>query len=288
MLNDPIIIGQNVKKLRLAFGETQAELGKAIGVTNTAVSNLEQGTRANTFMIAAIARHYGIPTPMLSYEDFVVDDVAQGDTFARRIAGAFGTALRFFDDNMPADSAFGQACAELAAMRDELSRTGTLGFAVERFTRAAGLLVDYAEGEHSPAAMANIAMGYVLLWMAAPDSAAKPVLGRVDAKTYDSGKSPLRLALEANDQGRTGNADPARKAFSEEFDEAVFDLLADVREDPEWADWADFYAALLYLIGFADSGLDDDMQGVVGMHMILTQARLGNRHSVEFLDKYYL
>ena len=291
MLNDPHVIGRNVRKLRLAFGETQAELGQAIGVTNTAISNLEQGIRTNTTMVAAIARHYGVPVPMLGYEYFEPDDMAKGDVFVRRIAGIFYAVLEFHGDNMPADSEFRRACTGLIALRDEFLRDGTIAFSREKIPREIERLIPYIEGEHGSAALANTVAGFVLMWMTAPNGApaqTTEVMGRHNIKHNPSSKDLVKLILKANDEHDLEAASPEQKAFAEVLDEAVFDLLADVHDDPEWADWANFYAALLYILGIADSGLDKGMNSVVGMEMLFTQARLGNRHSRKFLEKYYL
>ena len=230
-------------------------------------------------MVAAIARHYGVPVPMLGYEYFEPDDMAKGDVFVRRIAGIFYAVLEFHGDNMPADSEFRRACTGLIALRDEFLRDGTIAFSREKIPREIERLIPYIEGEHGSAALANTVAGFVLMWMIAPNGApaqTTEVMGRHNIKHNPSSKDLVKLILKANDEHDLEAASPEQKAFAEVLDEAVFDLLADVHDDPEWADWANFYAALLYILGIADSGLDKGMNSVVGMEMLFTQAQMEN------------
>ncbi|MCI8423960.1 MAG: helix-turn-helix transcriptional regulator [Lawsonibacter sp.] len=55
-----------VKKLRKARGEQQQELADAIGVTQSTVSDIENGRRTTSFeKLAAICQHYNISADYL-------------------------------------------------------------------------------------------------------------------------------------------------------------------------------------------------------------------------------
>lgn len=64
------IIGENIRKLRLRHGETQAELGEIIGYGATTVANYESGERLPDLITAyAIAKHYNVEMEMLIQEN---------------------------------------------------------------------------------------------------------------------------------------------------------------------------------------------------------------------------
>ena len=54
MQTDPRIVGRNIERLRRAYGERQVDLGRAIHVSGSAVSNYEGGTRISPQLIEPI------------------------------------------------------------------------------------------------------------------------------------------------------------------------------------------------------------------------------------------
>ena len=64
-------LGLNIQSLRMAYGETQEELGKAINVGKNTVSNYENGLRTpNNEILARIADHYLVSVEELLNGDF--------------------------------------------------------------------------------------------------------------------------------------------------------------------------------------------------------------------------
>ncbi len=55
------IIGQNIRKLRIRYGDTQKQLGDALGYGPTTIANYESGYRQPDIQTAkAIAARYGV------------------------------------------------------------------------------------------------------------------------------------------------------------------------------------------------------------------------------------
>lgn len=55
------VIGANIRRLRTAHGETQQELGDAIGCGATTIANYEKGYREPDLgTLCRIADHYGV------------------------------------------------------------------------------------------------------------------------------------------------------------------------------------------------------------------------------------
>ena len=66
MSNVKADFGKNLRALRVMAGETQTELGEIIGVSKTAITNYEQGTRAPDLeALKEMAAHYGVSVDYL-------------------------------------------------------------------------------------------------------------------------------------------------------------------------------------------------------------------------------
>ena len=64
-------LGNNIRCLRVAYGETQEQLGDAIGVEKNTVSSYEKGrTEPNKKILSLIAAHYMISVEELLSYDF--------------------------------------------------------------------------------------------------------------------------------------------------------------------------------------------------------------------------
>lgn len=60
------IFSMRVKKLRKSRNEQQKDLAEAIGATQAAISDIENGRRATSFdKLAAICRHYNVSADYL-------------------------------------------------------------------------------------------------------------------------------------------------------------------------------------------------------------------------------
>lgn len=58
-------IAANIRRLRQNCGETQEQLAEAVGLTKSAVSNYELGTRCELETLERISRHYAVPLETL-------------------------------------------------------------------------------------------------------------------------------------------------------------------------------------------------------------------------------
>lgn len=63
-------LGANIRSLRMAYGETQEQLGEAIFVEKNTISYYENGKREpNKETLKAIAEHYSASVGELLYSD---------------------------------------------------------------------------------------------------------------------------------------------------------------------------------------------------------------------------
>ena len=68
--NDDNRLGNNIRALRLAYGERQEDLAKAVNVSRTNIINYEKNGYGNPEIISAIAKRYMVSVYELKYCDF--------------------------------------------------------------------------------------------------------------------------------------------------------------------------------------------------------------------------
>ena len=78
-------INQRIKTLRLALNKSQEEFGKAIGLSKSAVSNIEKGERnVRDVYISAITSTFSVDSAWLKYgkgQPFLKDSVKENEAF---------------------------------------------------------------------------------------------------------------------------------------------------------------------------------------------------------------
>lgn len=69
-INDDNRLGNNIRSLRNAYGDTQQDLAKAVGVSRNSISYYENKGRRDPEIISAIAKRYMVSVYELQYCDF--------------------------------------------------------------------------------------------------------------------------------------------------------------------------------------------------------------------------
>ena len=283
MIADPKVVGRNVEKLRRLYGETQSQLGSAVGLYNTAVSLIEQGKRCNPDTIALIAKHYGVPAEMMY--DGSIDLARIFDAKHLMEAGSLvaGELIRFFPGESHKESDFHKAYEECITLTKDAAKPGVFGEVLNRVMSCVQVFLD-GEEDYPAEANANAASCLTLLMMIAEDPDTALLNDAVRANPAISDEDYARLLLAANDlKSREGR--PIQCYLIETFYNDVMGCLVDLRQIPSWSDYADRYAALLYLANLTDLDLGREESTVAGFAMLYAQASLGNDLSRHFLVK---
>ncbi|MBQ8193747.1 MAG: hypothetical protein IJZ47_00125, partial [Oscillospiraceae bacterium] len=74
-----------------------------------------------------------------------------------------------------------------------------------------------------------------------------------------------------------------KRAYVEDSQETVVTLIRFLKESDEYADLADYYTALRYVIGMVANEYSDDMNKTIGIEMLLSFAQLGNKYVIRYL-----
>ena len=73
-----------------------------------------------------------------------------------------------------------------------------------------------------------------------------------------------------------------RLGFITDVNDMINEILRTLKSEPEWADLADYYLALRYVMGLVDTELSNEMNTAVGMQMMLSFMTLGNSYAFRF------
>ena len=278
MKTDVKIVARNLKWLRNLYGENQVQLGAAIGVGGSTISDIERGVKYSTQTIELIAQHYGVPVEML-----YSDDSHKSKRFTPYSIAAAGLLVTkalvgFYVGDAPEGSDFRNACEECASLTSSEALRLDQPMLQARLDRC--IRVFAAHEEQYPAeAHANTVSAIVLRWLRAADPSATLLADALVQDPDMSDEDFVRLLPNANDL-RAIDGRPQQREMIEASYQDVMDHLEALRQIPTWADYAERCVALLYLLGLTDADLDQETSTIVGLEMLKSQALLGNEPSL--------
>lgn len=279
-MSDSNRLGANIRSLRIAYGETQEQLGEAIYVEKNTVSYYEAGKREpNKEILIAIAKHYMISVEGLLYSDL---------TFTEKITvdkDAFWKNINIYlpivsSDRAMQNKSFKKAFEAHKAFYDQLH----LACLDEIDMCIDGYIMAMEDDDVEAEAAANFIALWYLLMMSVKTA---PVVIK---------NQPVALRQVAIRDEKTRkvieNADPSfetdAKAVLSEIDDnemgkMVSEMLTTIKRSKEWSDLADYYLALQYLWNLVDNDLDWGFNQRIGVEMMNVFVSVKNIYAARFL-----
>lgn len=277
-------IRNNIRYLRKAYGESQEKLGKAIGVSKTAITNYEKGIRhLSRDVLIAIANHY-----MITLEDLVTTDYSP--------LGKIQIDSLWFYENIELffPIAFTKESLENANFKKayDIHRKCYKQFysehdpsALEPLFDCVDYYIDAMEDESSIAeSAANIIGLFYLLLMGLKGTMLvmhnRPAsINQIIEKDEKIRKTILNL-----DSKFEQDTMEAIKDFHDmEMTEFIDDLKRIIKRSPLWSDLCDYYFSLQYLLNIVENGLSWPTNLTIGYEMIKTFATVGNEYALFYL-----
>lgn len=276
-------LGENIKHLRRIYGETLQELGEDVDFGNTTIKNYESGVRQpDPKTLQELAKHYG-----KTVDELLNSDLSELGSIELSIDGSEGI-VKMMEILFPlscSDEALNNQNFKTAydlsrRMLDALTHNKIMRGSVlpECFEAYMQVLVD----SELPEAVANILWTVYVWWTQILDEKMindlSPLLyhRKIDlpfVKTYMKAKSNESDELKKK-----------RQNFICDFDGIIVECLRALKSEKEWAELADYYLALRYVISFVDTGLSPEMNSAVGMQMMLSFLRLGNLYALHLVE----
>lgn len=276
-------MGANIRSLRMAYGETQEQLGEALFVEKNTVSYYENGKREpNKETLAAIANHYMVSVGELLYSDLTEIGKITVDP------NAFWKNIDIILPIISSEKAlsnenFKKAFDAHKEFYDQLHKVSMEGFDNIGICEE-GYQAAVEDDEIKVEAAANI----IALWFLVLVSL------KATPELYKIKPASLRQVAARDEETRKliEDADPSFEADAEElFDEIyndeikneISEMLTVVKRSKDWSDLADYYLALQYVWNLADNDLGWGFNQRIGIEMMLAFSSVNNRYTTRFL-----
>ena len=272
----------NIRILRQAYGETQEQLGKALGnMKKNTVSSYENGTRRICEeVLSKIANHYMVPVDLLLHAD--LSDL-------KRIS--FDPTA--FVDNL--DKCFPIVQTDEAMQNEHFRKAYRLhqrmyekakgeysnsfrdsGACLDEYDLATQDVSSEIESTANSLALLYIGMAFMKsteLWK----SSAIPV-----SKLF-SNDPGMKIGINAELEK---NADDLSECQEMLYDKALLDMVNEMRlklkRSSQWADLADYYLALQYVYSIVHNSLPDATNRTIGTEMIQSLISAGNPYAKQY------
>lgn len=282
-MNDLKKLGANIRSLRMAYGETQEQLGEAIFVEKNTISYYETGKREpNKATLTAIANHYTVSVGELLYSDL---------TEIGKITVDQNALWKNIDIVLPIISSekaisnenFKSAFDVHEEFYDQLHKVS-----MEGIDKLDICVEGYQAAMEDDAIKAEAAANIIALWFlimvcikAAPELLKnKPAsLRQVAARDKET-----RKVIENVDPSFEADAKELLDEIdNEEIKNEISEMLTVVKRSKEWSDLADYYLALQYLWNLVDNDLGWGFNQRIGIEMMVAFNSVNNRYAARFL-----
>lgn len=275
------LFGMNLQHLRKMHGETLKEAGEELFLSGTAIKNYESGERTpNLQILGLIAKHYGKTVDELLNSDLTalgkMDFSIQG---IDRFINIWETMVPLFkSESAMNDPDFHKGYDKCRDILDHFSRNEpVMGHVIiecfECFANA-------AENE-IPESVANMIWIIILEWSQIMDQNMADIFTSIIYPRKNQ-KSTAKKIIQAK-QNVSDEVVRKRKEFIKDFDGIIFELIEALKSDLEWAELGDYYLGLKYLLGIVDTGYSQEMNEAIGMQMLISLLRIGNKYAFETL-----
>ena len=272
-------LGNNIKAVRVAYGETQEKLGYVIGVEKNTVSSYETGrTEPSNDILEKISKHY-----MISVEELISTDLSK----FKKIDFEIEKRKHYFEIILP--------IIEPTKEDNSIHLKNAIQYHKQIFkwfvSDESEINYELCINEYEKAfnnrrtkvlAAANLLSVLYLL----------EGLPRMAGIMFENNPAVLQGLINEN---------PAlKRSLSDEKIAMVKEDVEDVKKDPQineiiyscikvlkntkkWAALGDYYLALGYIFDFPDNDLSYEMNRRIGFEMLSSLVYVDNRYAAQFI-----
>lgn len=278
-------VGKNIQDLRKAHGETGPRLGDAIGVSKSAISNYENGTRRpDKDILLAIAARYSVTVEQLYNGDFSnlpkikINSAFMGEHLSEIIPVVSSLEAMTNDHFKTAYNIHSRYLRYWDNPDKVVISENDIDTCLDEYVKA------FESDQSRYVALANY-LG-LLVRLLFP---IKMIPAIADAKS-----AAMEIAKNQNPSFKQEIEDP-NSSFREDaqaiinemgdydIDEAILEPLRLLKQSKEWSDLADYYLALRYIYNLVDSGQGYDYNLMIGAEMLSSFASVGNKYAKQYI-----
>lgn len=281
-------LAKNIKSLRTAYGETQLELAMSIGIESpNTIANYEKGERSPKPEIRKkIASHFRVTEDELFHTDFsnlrfspnAFNDKENMVEMTLLMFPILSSEYAFKNNSF--HKAYDAHMSAIESMKAGKEYSGA------HVDICFDLYSDAAENDDIPEASANL-----LWWLLIYEISMKNqwMLKIVKAMNNSYGKSSELLKShylrDMSEDADDSDVTEIEQSKMDDFDEAIKEILKELKQDSRLSSLADYYLALRYSLGCINNELTEDMNRAIGNEMMWAFAELGNVYAKRFILK---
>jgi len=290
-------IKNNIRILRKRYGETQAQLGKAIGEGTTAISNYENpsnGKLPSQEKLLAIAKHYNITVDELLYYEFPDEPIRE------ILVNSKETVTTIFEELFPFLE-YSDSCSEekknvkfikALGIHEELLNYVLEGSTYEHIDAITELMQLYDEAAKEGAVEA---LGNHLWWLmyfgisifTCNDELLENIdkVKKEDTTTIELYKLGILKQPAKTQKSFDNDMKNLQQHFLYNYEKMIIRDIYLLKQT-ECYELADYYAALRYIYGIVDNDLTRELNSTVGHEMMRTFYLMGNPYVHAFYELY--
>ncbi|MDD3221021.1 MAG: helix-turn-helix transcriptional regulator [Lachnospiraceae bacterium] len=277
-------IGQNIKKLRKAYGETQPELGQAINVEYSTISMYESGKRQPDIQtLQAIASHYGYTLDQLLREDFSHLDFTKTmftwDSLVNLLEIIFPLSC---SNTSKEDIYFMKGYEYTQEILTSLKKGENI--LRRKFELALESYCTSMETYETTDSAANTLWLIYVLYTLLPDKQFEN-MGKALYFGKATGNDFLKNYVLKNEITKDKAEEENKLSYIRDMNESITAYIQCLKKIPSYANLADYYLALRYVIGMVDTDYSNELTKTIGMEMMLSFLSIGNPYAFEFVQK---
>lgn len=281
-------LGRNIKSLRTAYGETQLELALAVGLDSpNAIANYEKGERNPKSEIRSkIAAHFRLTEEELINSDFSKIQVLSAPLMNKEYMVEITLCM------------FPIICTE-KSLKSENFRKGYNAHkrAVEAMKLGKPFEdADYdmcfesysvaCEKEDLGEAAANILWWLLITEISIKNPWMMEMAESLKHATDERERMIKKYYLKdmSDNLSEQSDSDISPREM-EDFEEAITEIMKELKHTTGFSDLVDYYMALRYLMRCVKNELTDEMNRSIGSEMMWAFLQLGNKYASQYLRK---
>ena len=281
-------LGRNIKSLRTAYGETQLELALAVGLDSpNAIANYEKGDRKPKSEIRSrIAAHFRITEEELANSDFsqiqmpsslfMNKDYMMELTLCMSPIICSENALK--SDSFRKGYEAHKRAVEAMKLGKQFEDTD-YDICFESYSTA-------CEKEDLGEAAANILWWFLITEISIKNPWMTEMAESIKHATDESEAMLKKYYLrDMSDNMPKQNDSDITLREMEDFEEAITEVMKELKHTTDFSDLVDYYMALRYLMGYVTNELTDEMNRSIGREMMWAFWEMGNKYAGQYLRK---
>lgn len=284
-------LGDNIKALRVAFGETQEQLAECLNLSGrSAIRNYESGERQpSKEIISEIAKHYVVPVDILLYSDLSqIGEIHVGDKLLWNYIDLLFPLISTTEANQNADFARALKKHEkmfelmkkitIETIDDDRGVFDDLVWCIEKYESA-------MEDETSRACAAANKMACVFILLICVRLVPEIYINRPAPFTQAANNnSKIRKIIDNTADGFTEDMKRAAEYFKDdEIDSELEEILLILKESGEFADLAYYYSALRYVYNIVNNDMKLELNQTIGFEMMYSYLSMENKYAINFV-----